>query len=66
MTKVTLNEANQIASTYFKLLIDRHKSQGFSAHVVEKKESEKNSNFYLEFYNSQNETKRYKIATNNN
>lgn len=38
MTKITLDEANKIASTYFKLLIDRHTAQGFSAQVVEKKE----------------------------
>lgn len=37
MTNITLDEANKIASKYFKLLIDRHTAQGFSAQVVERK-----------------------------
>jgi hypothetical protein len=66
MAKVTLDEANQIASKYFKLLIDRHISQGFSAHVVEKKEGKSASNFYLEFCNAEKNTKSYKIVATNN
>ena len=65
MTNITLDEANKIASTYFKLLIDRHKAQGFSAQVVEKKGDRSNSNFYLEFCNAQKDTKSYKIVANN-
>lgn len=65
MTKVTLNEANKIASKYFKLLIDRHIAQGFTAHVVEKKGDESRSDFYLEFCNAQNNTKSYKIVAGN-
>ena len=65
MTKITLDEANKIASKYFKLLIDRHISQGFSAQVVEKKEGKSNSNFYLEFCNAEKYTKSYKIVATN-
>ena len=64
MTNVTLEEANNFASKYFKLLIDRHVKQGFSARVVERKEnpSTKNiSNFYLEFQNDKNKIKSYKL-----
>lgn len=65
MTHITLDEANQIASKYFKLLIDRHIAQGFSAQVVEKG-SKSCSNFYLEFCNAQKTTKSYKIVATNN
>jgi hypothetical protein len=66
MTKINLDEANKIASKYFKLLIDRHIAQGFSAQVVEKKGDESLSNFYLEFCNAQKDTKSYKIVASNN
>ena len=66
MTHITLDEANQIASKYFKLLIDRHIAQGFSAQVVEKKGNKSFSNFYLEFCNAQKDTKSYKIVATNN
>jgi hypothetical protein len=66
MTKVNLDEANKIASKYFKLLIDRHIAQGFSAQVVEKKGDKSNSNFYLEFCNAQKDKKSYKIVASNN
>jgi len=66
MTKITRDEANEVASKYFKLLIDRHIAQGFSAHVVEKKGGESHSDFYLEFCNAQKNTKSYKIVANNN
>lgn len=66
MTKINLDEANKIASKYFKLLIDRHIAQGFSAQVVEKKGHESRSNFYLEFCNAQKDTKSYKIVASNN
>ena len=65
MTKITLEEANSIASKYFKLLIDRHIDQGFSAQVVEKKGSKSSSDFYLEFCNAQKGTKSYKIVAHN-
>jgi len=65
MTKITLEEANEIASKYFQLLIDRHIAQGFSAEVVERKEDESNSNFYLVFCNNQ-KMKSYKILACNN
>ena len=65
MTHITLDEANQIASKYFKLLIDRHIAQGFSAQVVEKG-GKSCSNFYLEFCNAQKDTKSYKIVATNN
>lgn len=65
MTKISLEEANQIASKYFKLLIDRHIAQGFSAQVVEKKGGKSCSDFYLEFCNAQKNTKSYKIVANN-
>lgn len=66
MAKINLDEANKIASKYFKLLIDRHIAQGFSAQVVEKKRDESCSNFYLEFCNAQKDTKSYKIVASNN
>ncbi len=66
MTKITIDEANKIASKYFKLLIDRHIAQGFSAQVVEKKGDKSCSNFYLEFCNAQKDTKCYKIVANSN
>ncbi|MCB0730796.1 MAG: hypothetical protein KDC88_07165 [Ignavibacteriae bacterium] len=66
MTKITLDEANKIASTYFKLLIDRHTAQGFSAQVVEKKGDKSSSDFYLEFCNARKDTKSYKIVAHNN
>ncbi len=66
MTRITIDEANQIASKYFKLLIDRHIAQGFSAQVVEKKGDKSRSGFYLEFCNAQNNTKSYKIVASNN
>jgi hypothetical protein len=66
MTKINLDEANKIASKYFKLLIDRHTAQGFSAQVVEKKGDESCSNFYLEFCNAQKAKKCYKIVASNN
>ncbi len=66
MTRISLDEANQIASKYFKLLIDRHIAQGFSAQVVEKKEGKSCSDFYLEFRNAQKYTKSYKIVATNN
>jgi len=65
MTKITLDEANNIASKYFKLLIDRHNAQGFSAQVVEKKGDKSCSDFYLEFCNAQKDTKSYKIVASN-
>lgn len=65
MTKTSLDEANKIASKYFKLLIDRHKAQGFSAQVVEKKEGKSCSDFYLEFCNAQKDKKSYKIVATN-
>ena len=65
MTKITLAEANKIASKYFKLLIDRHIAQGFSAQVVERKEGNSCSDFYLEFCNAQKNKKSYKIVANN-
>jgi hypothetical protein len=65
MTHITLEEANKIASKYFKLLIDRHIAQGFSAQVVEKKGGKSTSDFYLEFCNAQKNTKSYKIVANN-
>ena len=63
MTSLTREEANEIASKYFKLLIDRHSAQGFSSKVIEKKEIENEnvSNFYLEFSNEQQSFKYYKI-----
>ena len=61
MTNITLEEANRIASKYFKLLIDRHTAQGFSAQIVEKKEDKSASNFYLEFCNAEKFKKSYKI-----
>ncbi len=67
MTNITLEEANNIASKYFKLLIDRHVKQGFSAKVVEKKESSSTNNsssFYLEFQNDNNNIKSYKLIPN--
>ncbi len=67
MTNITLEEANNIASKYFKLLIDRHVEQGFSAKVVEKKgnsTTSKTSNFYLEFQNDKNNIKSYKLIPN--
>lgn len=64
MAKITLEEANKIASTYFKLLIDRHESQGFSAQVIEKKGDRSCSDFYLEFCNAQKDKKCYKIVAN--
>jgi len=66
MAKISLDEANHIASKYFKLLIDRHTAQGFSAQVVEKKGNKSCSNFYLEFCNAEKDTKSYKIVANNN
>ena len=66
MTTITLKEANLIASKYFKLLIDRHIAQGFSAQVVEKKGDKSCSDFYLEFCNAQNNTKSYKIVASDN
>jgi hypothetical protein len=66
MTQISLDEANKIASKYFKLLIDRHIAQGFSAQVVEKKEGRSCSDFYLEFCNAQKGTKSYRIVANNN
>lgn len=65
MAQITLDEANKIASKYFKLLIDRHKAQGFSAQVVEKKGDKSSSDYYLEFCNAQKNTKSYKIVANN-
>lgn len=65
MTKITLDEANNIASKYFKLLIDRHIAQGFSAQVVERKGDKSCSNFYLEFCNAQKDKKSYKIVASN-
>jgi hypothetical protein len=65
MTHINLEEANKIASKYFKLLIDRHIAQGFSVQVVEKKEGKSSSDFYLEFCNAQKNTKSYKIVANN-
>ena len=65
MTEVTLEEANKIASKYFKLLIDRHIAQGFSVQIVEKKGDKSSSDFYLEFCNAQKDTKSYKIVANN-
>ena len=65
MAQITLDEANKIASKYFKLLIDRHKAQGFSAHVVEKKGEKSCSDFYLEFCNAEKNTKSYKIVASN-
>ncbi|MBK8944189.1 MAG: hypothetical protein IPM32_02860 [Ignavibacteriae bacterium] len=62
MTNITLEEANRIASKYFKLLIDRHTAQGFSAQIVEKKEDKSASNFYLEFCNAEKLRKSYKIV----
>ena len=62
MTNITLDEANKIASKYFKLLIDRHTAQVFSAQVVEKKEDKSSSNFYLEFCNAEKCKKSYKIV----
>ena len=62
MTNITLDEANKIASKYFKLLIDRHTAQGFSAQVVEKKEEKSSSNFYLDFCNAEKCKKSYKIV----
>ena len=62
MTNITLDEANKIASKYFKLLIDRHTAQGLSAQVVEKKEDKSSSNFYLEFCNAEKCKKSYKIV----
>ncbi len=67
MTNITLEEANNFASKYFKLLIDRHVEQGFSAKVVERKENSSTksvSNFYLEFQNGQNNVKSYKLIPN--
>ncbi|MFZ1289983.1 MAG: hypothetical protein WAR79_07825 [Melioribacteraceae bacterium] len=64
MTNITLEEANRIASKYFKLLIDRHTAQGFSAQIVEKKEDKSSPNFYLEFCNAEKCTKSYKIVAN--
>jgi hypothetical protein len=67
MTNITLEEATDFASKYFKLLIDRHVEQGFSAKVVERKENSKTkniSNFYLEFQNEQNNIKSYKLIPN--
>lgn len=67
MTNITLEEATNFASKYFKLLIDRHVEQGFSAKVVERKEnSNKNniSNFYLEFQNEQKNVKSYRLIPN--
>ena len=66
MTSITLDEANQIASKYFKLLIDRHLAKGFSAKVVEKKEEKSCSNFYLEFCNAEKCKKSYKIVAASN
>ncbi len=64
MANITLEEANNFASKYFKLLIDRHIEQGFSAKVIEKKESAKNNNnstYYLVFQNAENKVKYYKL-----
>ena len=66
MTQISLDEANQIASKYFKLLIDRHIAQGFSAQVVERKEGKSCPDFYLEFCNAQKDIKSYKIVATNN
>lgn len=65
MTQITLEEANEIASKYFRLLIDRHIDQGFSAQIIEKKGNKSSSDFYLEFCNAQKNTKSYKIVANN-
>ncbi len=62
MTNINLDEANKIASKYFRLLIDRHIAQGFSAQVVEKKEDRSRSDFYLEFCNAEKHVKSYKIV----
>ncbi|MEE9430573.1 MAG: hypothetical protein V3V16_06000 [Melioribacteraceae bacterium] len=61
MTTLTKEEASVIASKYFKLLIDRHSAEGFSSKVIEKKENENMTNFYLEFSNAKESFKYYKI-----
>jgi hypothetical protein len=59
MTQINIDEANKIASKYFKLLIDRHIAQGFSVQVVEKKGGKSSSDFYLEFCNAQKNLEQY-------
>lgn len=63
MEQVTLEKANEIAQTYFSLLIERHKKLGFKVDVIEEdKFPEKEQHvFYLRFTNSENECKLYKI-----
>ncbi|GBD92003.1 hypothetical protein BMS3Abin04_02736 [bacterium BMS3Abin04] len=63
MEQVTLEKVNEIAQTYFGLLIERHKKLGFKVDIIEEDNLKKNEQhvFYLRFTNSANECKLYKI-----
>ncbi len=67
MEHITFEKANEIAQTYFKLLIERYKQQGYRVEIIgdENEKECEHPSFYLRFTNSDNDCKLYKIIPYN-
>ncbi len=67
MENITFEKANEIAQTYFKLLIERYKQQGYRVEIIgeENEEDCEHPSFYLRFTNAKNDCKLYKIIPYN-
>jgi len=63
MEQVNIEKAKEIAQTYFRLLIDRHKELGYEADVIPDPNNNSNDHpvYFLKFTNDSNESKLYKI-----
>ncbi len=63
MTQNNIAEAEKIAQTYFRLLIERHKQLGYKADVIPDPNNKSDTNpvYFLRFTNDENESKLYKI-----
>jgi hypothetical protein len=67
MEKMTLIKAREIASRYFKLLIDKYEAQGFQTSVIEREDINLNKDqsvYYLLFTKQNVQNKLYEIKNN--
>jgi hypothetical protein len=60
MGNLNLQQAAEIASQYFNLLIEKYRTQGYNFKVV-KISDETGPKYFIKFYSDGNETKMYEI-----
>lgn len=63
MEQENIAKAEEIAQTYFRLLIERHKQLGYKADVIPDPNNKSDAHpvYFLRFTNDANESKMYKI-----